>query len=110
MAETTENTRRRNKPSENAMRMPSEYAKLPPQAVELEEAILGALMIEKDAFSVVCDVLKENCFYKEANKTIFKAINTLAQLQLPIDMLTVCEQLKKEKKLKEVGGEYLLLI
>ncbi len=108
MAETTENTRRRNKPSENAMRMPSEYAKLPPQAVELEEAILGALMIEKDAFSVVCDVLKENCFYKEANKTIFKAINTLAQLQLPIDMLTVCEQLKKEKKLKEVGGEYYI--
>ena len=109
MAEAAENTKRRyNKPGEGTMKMPSEYAKLPPQAIELEEAILGALMIEKDAFSVVCDVLKENCFYKEANKTIFKAINTLAQLQLPIDMLTVCEQLKKEKKLKEVGGEYYI--
>ena len=98
MAETTDSGKRRYKSNEGVIKKPSEFAKLPPQAIELEEAVLGSLMIEKDAFSVVCDVLKENCFYKEANKTIFSAINTLAQLQLPIDMLTVCEQLKKEKK------------
>lgn len=106
MADTSDNRQRRFRANEASGKIPEEYIKLPPQALELEEAVLGSLMIEKDAFSVVCDVLKEDCFYKEANRTIFKAINTLAQLQQPIDILTVCEQLKKEKTLKEVGGEY----
>lgn len=108
MAENSDNNKRRYRSNDNTPKVPSEYQKLPPQAVELEEAVLGSLMIEKDAFSTVCDVLKEDCFYKEAHRTIFKAINTLAQLQQPIDILTVSEQLRKEKNLDMVGGDYYI--
>ena len=56
-----------------------EYAKMPPQAIDLEDAVLGALMLEKDAYSRVADLLKPECFYKEANKTIFEAIQELGR-------------------------------
>lgn len=108
MAENTDNAKRRYRSNDNTSKVPNEYTKLPPQALELEEAVLGSLLIEKDAFSIVSDILKEDCFYKEANRTIFKAINTLAQYQKPVDILTVCEQLRKEKKLEEAGGEYYI--
>ena len=108
MAENTDNAKRRYRSNDNTPKVPNEYTKLPPQALELEEAVLGSLLIEKDAFSIVSDILKEDCFYKEANRTIFKAINTLAQYQKPVDILTVCEQLRKEKKLEEAGGEYYI--
>ena len=86
----------------------SEYAKLPPQALELEEAVLGALMLEKDAYSCVSDILKEGCFYKDAHKTIFRAIVSLASRQEPVDLLTVPEELKKEGVLEDVGGAYYI--
>ena len=82
------------------------YAKLPPQALELEEAVLGALMLEKDAYSQVNEFLKPDCFYKEANRTIYEAIQTLALTQKPIDMLTVQEELRRVGKLEEVGGPF----
>lgn len=85
------------------------YTKLPPQAVELEEAVLGALMLEKDAYSLVCEILTPECFYKEANKTIFEAINELALKQEPIDMLTVQNKLTQQGKLEEVGGAYQIV-
>jgi replicative DNA helicase len=85
------------------------YTKLPPQAVELEEAVLGALMLEKDAYSLVCEILTPECFYKEANKTIFEAINELALKQEPIDMLTVQNKLIQQGKLEEVGGAYQIV-
>ena len=102
MAEQSRSYTRRN---ENNI---SEYTKLPPQALELEEAVLGALMLEKDAYSCVSDILKESCFYKDAHKTIFKAIVSLASKQEPVDLLTVPEELKKEGKLEEVGGAYYI--
>ncbi|MCK9155490.1 MAG: replicative DNA helicase [Paludibacteraceae bacterium] len=86
----------------------NEYGKLPPQAPELEEAVLGALMLEKDAYSQVCDYLKPDCFYKDAHKTIYTAIMNLASKQDPIDMITVTEQLRKEGKIEEVGGPYYI--
>jgi len=82
----------------------SEMGKLQPQDLEVEEAVLGALMLEKDAFSVVCDILKPDCFYDEGNKKIYEAIQTLGNLQRPIDMLTVTEQLRERGELDDVGG------
>ncbi|MCQ2194833.1 MAG: replicative DNA helicase [Paludibacteraceae bacterium] len=86
----------------------NEYGKLPPQALELEEAVLGALMLQKDAYSQVCDFLKPDCFYKDAHRYIYTSIMNLASKQEPIDMMTVAEQLRKDGKLEEAGGPYYI--
>ncbi len=78
--------------------------KLPPQALDLEEAVLGALMIEKDALSAVVDILKPESFYKDAHQKIYGAILTLFANSEPIDMLTVTQQLRKSGEIELVGG------
>ncbi len=78
--------------------------KLPPQAVDVEEAVLGALMIEKDALSAVVDILKPETFYKESHQRIYNAILTLFANSEPIDLLTVTQQLRKLGELEFVGG------
>lgn len=78
--------------------------RIPPKDNELEEAVLGAIMLEKDAYSIVCDILKPESFYEPANKKIFEAIQNLGTSQRPIDMLTVTEQLRQNDTLEEVGG------
>ena len=84
----------------------SEYGgKLPPQAIELEEVVLGALMLEKDAYVAVCEFLKKECFYKDVHQTIYEAITNLSLNQEPVDLLTVSQQLKRMGKLEEVGGQ-----
>ncbi len=88
----------------------NEYGKLPPQAPELEEAVLGAIMLEKDAYSIVSEILKPDCFYKMAHQKIFEAIMTLALHQEPIDMHTVTEQLRKNGNIDEVGGAYYITL
>ena len=60
---------------------------MPPQAVDLEEAILGALMLEKDAYIEVSDFLRPECFYKEAHQKIYQAIQTLSINSEPVDIL-----------------------
>ncbi|HPF93545.1 MAG TPA: replicative DNA helicase [Tenuifilaceae bacterium] len=85
-----------------------ELGKVPPQAVDLEEAVLGALMLEKDAVISVLDVLKPECFYKESHQKIFQAILNLSTKLEPIDILTVTEELKSEGLLDEVGGAVYL--
>ena len=70
------------------------YGKVPPQAKELEEAVLGAIMLEKSAFDTVIEILKPECFYVDANQRIYRAMQSLAQKSLPIDLLTVVEELK----------------
>lgn len=75
-----------------------------PQDKDLEEAVLGALMLEKDAYTVVCDILKAESFYEPANRKIYEAIQSLGAAQQPIDMLTVTEQLRLNGTLDEVGG------
>ena len=82
----------------------SEMGRLQPQARELEQVVLGALLLEKDAFSMVSDILKPECFYEKANATIYSAIMDLATKQEPIDMMTVIEQLKKRGELEDIGG------
>jgi len=86
----------------------SEVGRRPPEARELEEAVLGALMLEKDAYSIVSDILKPQSFYEHSHELIFSAIQNLAILQRPVDMLTVQEQLKKDGHLEEAGGAYYL--
>ena len=78
--------------------------RLQPQARELEEAVLGALMLEKDAFSVVSELLKPECFYERGHQLIFMAVRDLYVKQEPVDMITVTEQLKRMGKLEDVGG------
>lgn len=75
-----------------------------PRDKDLEEAVLGALMLEKDAYTVVCDLLKPECFYEPANAKVYEAIVALGASQRPIDMLTVTEQLRINGTLEEVGG------
>lgn len=82
----------------------SELGKLQPQDKELEEAVLGALMLEKDAYTIVCDILKKESFYEPTHQTIYEAITQLAARQRPIDMLTVVEQLRQNGTLNEIGG------
>ena len=84
-------------------RLNMEYGKMPPQA-ELEEAVLGAVMIERDAILSVLDILKPESFYKEAHQKIYRAIVNLSINEQPIDILTVTEELRKEEELDEVGG------
>ena len=80
--------------------------KLPPQAVELEEAVLGALMLERDALSNVIDILHPESFYKEANQEIYQSIVELFNDSQPIDIKTVTHQLRKNGKLEIIGGAY----
>jgi replicative DNA helicase len=82
------------------------YGKVPPQAKELEEAVLGAIMLEKAAFDTVIEILKPECFYVDANQKIFRAMQGLAIKSLPIDLLTVVEELKFREELDAVGGPY----
>ena len=78
--------------------------KLPPQALELEESVLGALMIEKDAYASIADLLRPESFYVDSNACIFDAIRSLAAKDAPIDLLSVVEQLKLQGNLEKAGG------
>ncbi|MDR2414046.1 MAG: replicative DNA helicase [Odoribacteraceae bacterium] len=88
--------------------LPVEHGKMPPQALELEEAVLGALMLEKDAYIMVSDLLKPECFYKEAHQRVYRAVQTLSLNAEPVDLLTVSEELKRTGDLETVGGYYYL--
>jgi replicative DNA helicase len=87
---------------------PFDLGKIPPQALDLEEAVLGALLLERDALTSVIDVLRPEIFYKEAHQKIFKAISTLFADTEPIDILTVTNKLKVLGQLEEVGGPYYI--
>lgn len=86
----------------------SGLGKLPPQAVDLEEAVLGALMLEKDALSIVIDIVKAESFYKDSHQKIFEAITNLFQKSSPVDLLTVTAELRKMGSLDIIGGAYYL--
>ena len=82
------------------------YGKVPPQAKDLEEAVLGAVMLEKSAFDAVIEILKPECFYVEAHQRIYRSMQGLQQKNQPIDILTVVEELKTREELEVVGGPY----
>ena len=83
--------------------------KLPPQAVDLEEVVLGAMMIDKKGVDEVIDILQPEAFYKESHQLIFSSIISLFEKQEPIDIKTVSFQLKKDGNLNIVGGDYYLI-
>ena len=87
---------------------PNDLGKLPPQAIELEDSVLGAIMIEKDAYAMVADLLRPESFYKDQNRLVFEAIRALAAKDQPIDVLSVAEKLKTQGTLNEAGGPVYL--
>ncbi|MBW7913741.1 MAG: replicative DNA helicase, partial [Taibaiella sp.] len=85
------------------------YGKIPPQAPELEEAILGAIMLEKDKLAEVLEIIQSpDCFYGPANQKIYASIRRLFDKGMPVDLLTVTEELRKSSELELVGGPYYL--
>ena len=80
------------------------YGHLQPQAIDIEKVVLGALMIDKDAFSVVSEILRPETFYEPRHKKIFTAIQTLNMDENPVDIMTVTNELAKEGTLDDVGG------
>lgn len=86
-----------------------EKGKLQPQVLDLEEAVLGAMMIDKKGVDDVIDILQPDAFYKEGHKHIFEAIVQLFTETQPIDLLTVSAQLKKNGKLDLAGGDFYLI-
>jgi len=88
---------------------PYVFGKVQPQALPLEEAVLGALMIDKDALHQVIDVISVNSFYSEGHKLIYQAVLSLFEKLQPVDLLTVSENLRQSGTLEQVGGAYYLV-
>ncbi|RLD40718.1 MAG: replicative DNA helicase, partial [Bacteroidetes bacterium] len=86
-----------------------EYGKVPPQALDLENAVLGAMMLEQYAVNKVIDILQPDMFYKQAHQHIFEAIKTLFGRSEPVDIMTVNQELKKTGNLDIVGGSYYIM-
>ncbi|MDR1343954.1 MAG: replicative DNA helicase [Tannerellaceae bacterium] len=107
MAEGTKNISSGGKSKQRVVLVP-DTGRLQPQARELEEAVLGALMLEKDAYSIISDILKPECFYDKVHEMIYAAVVDLSISQRPVDMLTVTEQLKKRGELEAVGGPFYI--
>ncbi|MBP8212713.1 MAG: replicative DNA helicase, partial [Saprospiraceae bacterium] len=85
------------------------YGRVQPQAIPLEEAVLGAIMIDKDGFPSIIEILRKESFYVEKNQTIFQVMSELFGKSQPIDLLTVHESLKKAALLENIGGiSYLM--
>ena len=85
------------------------YAHIQPQATEIERIVLGSLMIDKDAFSMVSEILKPETFYEPRNQKVYQAIQTLSMEDHPVDIMTVTEELKKEGTINDVGGPGYIL-
>ena len=80
------------------------YGHLQPQALDLERAVVGALMIDKDAFTIVSEIIRAESFYDPRHQKIYKAIQTLNMDERPVDFMTVIEELKRDGTLEEIGG------
>lgn len=85
-----------------------EHGKIPPQAVDLEEAVLGAIMLEKDALASIIDLIRPDAFYKESHQIIFQAISRLFAKTEPVDILTVTNELKFTGELEIAGGPFYI--
>ncbi|MEZ5016260.1 MAG: replicative DNA helicase [Flavipsychrobacter sp.] len=100
------NTRARGKKVDNTSMI---YGKVPPQANDLEEAVLGAVMLEKDKLAEVLEIIQSaDCFYVDAHQKIYAAIRRLFDKGMPVDLLTVTEELRKSNELEIVGGAYYI--
>lgn len=97
-----------NRKSRNPEQSAVTGGKLPPQAIELEEAVLGALMLEKEALSQVIDILKPEAFYVEKNQHVFRAVQRLFEQSKPVDLLTVTQELRQLGLLEKIGGAFYI--
>ena len=86
----------------------SQFGKVPPQAMDIEEAVLGAMMLNQNALNIIIDQLTPAMFYKDTHARIFGAIQRLFSASAPIDILTVTNELKKTGDLEIVGGPFTL--
>jgi replicative DNA helicase len=85
------------------------FGKVQPQALQLEEAVLGAIMLNKDALPVVVDILQSGSFYSDRHQMIYKAMLRLFEKSHPVDLLTMTEELRKAGELEAIGGGYYLV-
>ena len=81
-----------------------DLGRMPPQAVEVEQAVLGAMMLEQRALSRAFEILDKSCFYHASHGRIFEAMNTLFEQGTAVDQLTLTEELKRRGQLDDVGG------
>ncbi|MCI1246526.1 MAG: replicative DNA helicase [Prevotella sp.] len=103
--EKKNNTRKRRTPTP----IDESYGHLQPQATEIEQIVIGALLVDKDAFSVVSEILRPETFYDPRNQKIYQAIQTMNLEERPVDIMTVIEELKHEGTLDEIGGTAYIL-
>ena len=107
MATLTKNSKKKTTPTIVTVGA-NEIGKLPPQALDFEESVLGALMIEKEAYGIVADLLRPESFYAAKHRYIYEAIRALSNNDNPIDVLSVAQQLKTMGLLEEAGGVVFL--
>lgn len=98
--------RQRSKPKQDLSYL--NHGRLPPQAIELEKAVLGAILLEQNALSNVIDILKPEVFYQDAHQKIMRAIMELFAQSQPVDIITVTHVLQKHGTLADIGGAYYI--
>ena len=96
--------RYQNRSNQGQLQLDFSYGHVQPQAPEVEKAVLGALMIDRDAYVEICELLRPESFYDPRHQKIYDAIRQLSVNEMPVDVLTVTEQLNKNGLIQEVGG------
>lgn len=99
----TKNTSEGKRPTRSKAPIDNTYGHIQPQALDIERAVLGALMIDKDAFTVVSEMLRPDTFYEPRNQKVYNAIQTLNMAENPVDIMTVTEQLRRTGELESIG-------
>jgi replicative DNA helicase len=88
--------------------MPGDLTKIPPQNIEAEQSLLGSLLIDKEAFLKIADIIEPHDFYKDKHRMIFEQMKKLYSNQEPIDFLTLSNSLEEKHLLEKVGGRSYL--
>src|SRR5690554_3203280 len=78
--------------------------RVPPQNIEAEQSVLGAMLLEKEAIITAAEILKEEDFYRDPHKKLFEVIIDIHEGNEPVDLITVTEELRKKNSLNEIGG------
>jgi replicative DNA helicase len=92
----------------NSQQSASTEGRVPPQAMDVEAAVLGAMLLEKEAIAKAIEILEDTAFYKPAHQSIYRAMTTLFDKSEPIDLITLTEELRRRGELEKIGGEYYL--
>jgi replicative DNA helicase len=92
----------------NSPQSVSTEGRVPPQAMDIEAAVIGAMLLEKDAIAKAIEVLDDTAFYKPAHQSIYRAMMALFERSEPVDLITLTEELRRRGDLEKIGGEYYL--